>query len=276
MTRAAADLAPVPPRAPDVLAQPERGVLQLRAAAAVPRALRRDLLRRPEGPQRDRARASPAWRDGGDVHRARLQHGRPARAGRAQADARHAAAVGRLPRRARRQRGGQHGRSRWRSSDRRQGAVRRRGAAGPVELVVFVVARRRLLRRRWASRSRTSIPNSNRRRPTSTRSSCRSSSSPASSTTPTTRPSSCATSPRSCRSRTSSTGSPARWSPARGWRTRAARSRSRRVDGVRHRLRHPRLLLGGAPQLDRRGQRPSGAAGRPGSSSRRGSSARTP
>ena len=43
---AARRLAPVPARAPDVLAQPERGVLQLPAAAAVPRAVRRDLRRR--------------------------------------------------------------------------------------------------------------------------------------------------------------------------------------------------------------------------------------
>ena len=38
-------LAPVPARAQDVLAQPERGVLQLPAAAALPRAVRRDLRR---------------------------------------------------------------------------------------------------------------------------------------------------------------------------------------------------------------------------------------
>ena len=41
---ARARLAPVPARAQDVLAQPERGVLQLPAAAAVPRAVRRDPL----------------------------------------------------------------------------------------------------------------------------------------------------------------------------------------------------------------------------------------
>ena len=93
----------------DVLAQPERRVLQLPAAAAVPRGRRRD----PHGNQRELEQAGPGdrgdERDVDDVHRARLQHRVPARARRAQADPRHAAADALLLRRRGRQRRHQHG-----------------------------------------------------------------------------------------------------------------------------------------------------------------------
>ena len=71
---------------------PTRGVLQLRAAAAVPRAVRRDLQRRPGEPRRDRPGHRRHGDHGDDVQRAGDQHHLPARAGRAQAHARHAAA----------------------------------------------------------------------------------------------------------------------------------------------------------------------------------------
>ena len=102
-------LAAVPPGAEDVLAQPERGVLQLRAAAAVPRRRRRDPARQPERPEQARAGDRGDERDVDDVHRARLQHRVPARARRAEADPRHAAADGLLLRRRGRERGHEHG-----------------------------------------------------------------------------------------------------------------------------------------------------------------------
>ena len=62
-------VAPVPARAPDVLAQPDRRVLQLPAAAAVAGDVRRDVRRRAGGPRRDRAGHRRDERDGGDVRR---------------------------------------------------------------------------------------------------------------------------------------------------------------------------------------------------------------
>ena len=92
-------------------------------------------------PRRDRPGHRRHERHGDDVQRARDEHHVPARAGRAQAHARHAAADRRLPRRDRRQRGherGAPGRAR-RSSP---GALFF-GIGWPqdwLELVVFVVA----------------------------------------------------------------------------------------------------------------------------------------
>ena len=57
---ARARLSPVAPGAPDVLAQPDGGLLLLHPAAALPLPLRRDLLGRPEDARRHRARASSA------------------------------------------------------------------------------------------------------------------------------------------------------------------------------------------------------------------------
>ena len=90
--RADADLAPVPPRAPDVLAQPERRLLQLRAAAAVPRRRRGDPARQPAPAQPARAGDRGHERDVDDIHGAGLQHRVPARARRAEAHPRDAAA----------------------------------------------------------------------------------------------------------------------------------------------------------------------------------------
>ena len=104
-----AGVAPVPARAQDVLAQPERGVLQLPAAADLPRLVRRDAPRRPATCSSDRPGHRGHGGDVDDVHRARLQHHRAARAGDPQAHARHAAADVGLPGRDRRQRGHQHG-----------------------------------------------------------------------------------------------------------------------------------------------------------------------
>ena len=125
-----------------------------------------DLLRQPDGPRRDRARHRRAWRDVDDVHRARLQHDVPARAGDPQAHARHAAAVGRLPARDRAQRGDEHGGPGRDHHRRGQGVLRRRLAAG--------LARARRVRRspgwsaspRSGSRCRTRSRTSTRRPPT--------------------------------------------------------------------------------------------------------------
>ena len=136
---AARRLAPVPARAPDVLAQPERRVLQLPAAAALPRAVRRDLRRARGRPARDRARHRGDGGDVDDVHRARHEPHLPARVGRAQAHARHAAADVGLPRRDRRQRGHEHRACRSRSS--RSPARSSSGSTGRrtgSALVVFV------------------------------------------------------------------------------------------------------------------------------------------
>ena len=71
-------LAPVPARAPDVLAQPDRGVLQLRPAADLPRAVRRASPTTGE-PEDHRPRHRRAVGDGDDVQRARQPDDVPAR-----------------------------------------------------------------------------------------------------------------------------------------------------------------------------------------------------
>ena len=76
-----AHLAPVPARAPDVLAQPQRGVLQLPAAAALPRPVRRGVLLRPEAARRHRARDRRDERDGDHLLGPGLQPDLPARGG---------------------------------------------------------------------------------------------------------------------------------------------------------------------------------------------------
>ena len=159
------------------------------AAAAVPRAVRRDLQRQPGRPRRDRARHRRHGRHVDDVQRAGDEPHLPARAGRAQAHARHAAAERRLPRRDRRQRGDERG-----DPDHASSCSPGRlffGIGWPkdwLELVVFVVtgvvclavARRRVVARDPELRRRAGLRE--HRLPAGR------SSSPASSTTSTTRP----------------------------------------------------------------------------------------
>ncbi len=127
-----ARLAPLPARAPDVLAQPDRGVLQLRPAA--------DLPRRCSAPSRDagepgdhRAGHRRPLGDGDDVQRARQPDDVPARRRRAQAHARHAAPGRLLPGRRARERGDERGRpgrasSSSRAASRSTSAGRRTGS----------------------------------------------------------------------------------------------------------------------------------------------------
>ena len=107
-------------------------------------------------PRRDRPGHRRHERDVDDVHRARPQPGLPARAGRAEADARHAAAVRGLPRRDRRQRGDERGRAG--GGDHRRRAASSSASAWPTEwlallvflalgVVCFAVAGRRALAR---------------------------------------------------------------------------------------------------------------------------------
>ena len=128
---------------------PTRGVLQLRPAAAVPGAVRRDLHAATRSTLDVIVPGIAGHeRHGDDVQRAGDEHHLPARAGRAQAHARHAAADRRLPRPA----------IVANAVDERASS-RSRSSSSParlffdigwpkdwVELVVFVVARRRVLR----------------------------------------------------------------------------------------------------------------------------------
>ncbi|CAA9464823.1 MAG: ABC-2, partial [uncultured Solirubrobacteraceae bacterium] len=101
-------LAPVPARAPDVLAQPDRRVLQRRDPPAVPAALRDRLRGRCRPARGARPRHRRDERHDHHLQRARPQRGRAARARDPQADAQHSPALVRLPGGARRPRADQH------------------------------------------------------------------------------------------------------------------------------------------------------------------------
>ena len=150
-------VAPVPARAPDVLAQPERGVLRRPAAARAAGDLRRGVRRPPGGPRRDRARDRRPEHHVGDVHVAGLQPHDAARARDPQAPARHAAADLRLPGRAGRQRGRQRGPAAG-DRDPRRAPPARRLLAGRLGLARRVRRRRRHLLRAARRRARARDP----------------------------------------------------------------------------------------------------------------------